>query len=227
MNVTVYSLTDKQTTTVLPEAVFNHPVSERLLAQAIRVYLSNQRQGTKKVKTRGEVSYSTRKIWKQKGTGRARHGSRKAPIFVGGGVAHGPTGLENYTLKLTKKMRRSALYGALTVKAQAQAVSVVDDLSKLDRKTKTMTKLIATLKVKPSSRVLLILDHAYPAVIQAAKNLKNIQPTQVSRLNVYEILNHPNLVFTQKSLSYLENLATPKVQSTAPKTKVTKKSQAL
>jgi large subunit ribosomal protein L4 len=204
MNADVYSLTGKKISTFsLPDSVFNQPASPALLAQAVRVYLSNQRQGTKGVKTRAQVNYSTRKLWRQKGTGRARHGSRKAPIFVGGGVAHGPTGLENYHLKLTKKMRLQALLGALSAKAQAKEIGLLDDTAKADGKTKSFAKFMDALNPGRKSRVLLILDQPYPAVLKAIRNLPNLQATQVTRLHTFEVLNHTLIILTKDAVLML------------------------
>src|SRR3989337_4392523 len=104
MNIDIVNSQNKKVDTMtLPKEIFGLPDNPNLMAQAIRVYLANQHQGSKKTLTRGEVNRTTAKVWKQKGTGRARHGSRKAPIFVGGGIAHGPRGVTAASLKLTKK----------------------------------------------------------------------------------------------------------------------------
>src|SRR3989337_4248642 len=110
--------------TVLPKDVFEKKVKPVILAQAVRVWLSNQRAANAKTKTRTEVSKTTAKMYKQKGTGRARHGSYSAPIFVGGGVAHGPTGGENWKLKLPAKMTKKALLGALSIRAREKKLIV-------------------------------------------------------------------------------------------------------
>src|SRR3989344_7204583 len=114
LTVPVYEISGKEKGSLsLPKEAFSVDVNKALLAQAVRVYQSNQRQGTASTKTRGEVVGSTRKIYRQKGTGRARHGDIKAPIFVGGGVAHGPKSA-NYRKSISQKMRRIALLGALS-----------------------------------------------------------------------------------------------------------------
>src|SRR3990167_8071260 len=109
--------------------------SPQLLAQAIKVYLTNQRQGTKHAKTRGEVAGSGKKIWRQKGTGKARHGDRQAPLFVGGGIAHGPKGNENYKLNLPDKMKRLALRIVLTDKLKDERIVLVKSLKTVKAKT--------------------------------------------------------------------------------------------
>src|SRR3990167_4064766 len=120
----------------LPKEQFGVNASPSLLAQAVRIFLSNQRRAAAKTKTRAEVAKTTAKMYKQKGTGRARHGSYAAPIFVGGGVAHGPSGEQNYKMSLPVKMRRLALLGALSAKAEAKQVMVVTGCEKASGKTK-------------------------------------------------------------------------------------------
>lgn len=205
MQAACYDYTGKKLDPVtLPKSVFEVPAPEALIAQAVSIYLARQRQGTKAVKTRGEVAYSTRKIWKQKGTGRARHGSRKAPIFVGGGVSHGPTGLENYNLKLSQKMRHRSLLGALNLKAQAKNIIIIDDLSPIKPKTKVMQTLLETVASYPKHNLLMILDAPFTSVINAVKNLPKIQSTQVKRLNTYEVMRAHTLILSQKAADYLK-----------------------
>src|SRR5260221_12210434 len=107
MKLTVASTVGQTSTLTVSDAVFGAPVNNGVIAQAVRVYLSNQRQGTSKVKTRGEISRTKKKWFKQKGTGNARHGARTPSLFVGGGVAHGPSGIQNYTLKMPGTMKKS------------------------------------------------------------------------------------------------------------------------
>ena len=126
----------------VPSEIFDVTASDKLLAQYVRVYLANQRQGTNKVKTRSEVKGSTRKIYRQKGTGRARHGAKTAPIFVGGGVAHGPR-LRSFKLKLNKKQRRKALYYSLTLmKKSGDIIRVSLTLSRLEDRTGNIIGLV-------------------------------------------------------------------------------------
>ena len=127
LSLSVYGIDGKEQKTIeLPKDVFAATENKSLLAQAVRVYLVNQRQGNVKVKTRSEVIGSTRKIYRQKGTGKARHGAIKAPIFVGGGVAHGPKQKE-YNLKFNKKEKKLALYGALSSKLKEKKIFGLDE----------------------------------------------------------------------------------------------------
>src|SRR3990167_7073702 len=116
---------EKVEAVTLPKEIFGVEVKPQLLAQAVRVWLSNQRKAFAKTKTRKDVAKTTAKMFKQKGTGRARHGSYAAPIFVGGGVAHGPSGEQNYRMELPKHLKRKALAGALTEKAKAGELTIL------------------------------------------------------------------------------------------------------
>lgn len=223
LTVNVYDHTGKKVSSkTLSKDVFGVEVNPQLLALAVRVYLSNQRQGTKSTQTRSQVSFTGAKLWRQKGTGRARHGSRRAPIFVGGGSAHGPTGNEQYQKKLTKKMRRKALLGSLSQKCTQNQISLIKDFSKIGGKTNQMHKLMQQILKNPSEKTLLILDRPEEIVIRSVKNLSNITTTQASRLNVYEILNHKNLIINLKALDIIAGK--PKKEPSADKKPTPKKS---
>jgi len=149
------------------------------------------------------VAYSTRKIWRQKGTGRARHGSRKAPIFVKGGVAHGPTGNEEYHLKISKRSKKQALYQALTSKMAQHEIAVLLDPEKISGKTQAFDKLIERIVPKKVNRTLMVLDQPSRPIINAAANLKQVTITQAHRLNAYEVLQHQYIILTQASLEII------------------------
>lgn len=181
------------------------------MAQAVRVYLSNQRKAGAKAKTRAEVSGSGRKIWRQKGTGRARHGDRYAPIFVGGGVAHGPTGSENYRLKMSKQMRQQALFSALTSKFKDGEIIVVKDLAKIEPKTKEMEKIMKNLKLKMKNdkvklKILVVLPEVVENVMRAARNIKGVRLVQANMLNTYDVLNGGKLIFMKESIDKLKEI---------------------
>ena len=189
----------------LPKAIFSAKVNPQLMAQAVKVYLSNQRQGTKKAKTRGEVSGSRIKIYRQKGTGRARHGDRYAPIFVGGGVAHGPTGQENYHRTLSKKIRRQALFSALTVKAQDKAVITALSLKPKTPQTKTMVALLKKVADYQSGQKLtLVLSQTSTDIIRSSRNLPGVTVSLARNLHPYLVLNSHKLIFTPDSLDSLK-----------------------
>src|SRR5258708_4404168 len=142
ITVSVYDTAGKEVETMsLPEEIFGAKINKVLMAQAVRVYLANQRQGNASTKTRGEVAGSTRKIYKQKGTGRARHGGIRAPIFVKGGIAHGPKP-QDHSLAMPKKMKRVALFSALTAKLADGQIKVISGLETLEPKTKVMMQTL-------------------------------------------------------------------------------------
>ena len=132
----------------MPKNIFEVKAPDSLIAQAIRVTLTNRRSSFAKTKTRSEVAGTRKKVWSQKGTGNARHGNRTAPIFIGGGIAMGPDGQQNYSLKISKNMKKKALYTLLSKFAASKKILVIDNFSKLDPKTKSGVKLITGLKSK-------------------------------------------------------------------------------
>ncbi|HUV42709.1 MAG TPA: 50S ribosomal protein L4 [Patescibacteria group bacterium] len=192
----------------LPKEIFEAKINQLLMTQAIRVYLSNQRKAGAKTKTRAEVTGSRRKIWRQKGTGRARHGDRYAPIFVGGGRAHSPTGKENYKLKMSKKMKRQALFSALTSKFKEKEIVAVKGLSKVEPKTKIMAAVLASLPLKEKKekkvKILLVLPEVLENVIRASRNLVGIELVQANQLNTYQVLNHQQIVLMEESIKKLK-----------------------
>ena len=155
MNYKVIDITGKETSTVnLEDKVFNSNVNRNLLLQYIRVFLANKRQGTSSTKTRGEVSGGGKKPWKQKGTGRARHGSSRSPIWAGGGISHGPKPVD-WSLSLPKKMKKLSMISALSSKTQASALKIVQDFNFDSPKTKQMEDFMANTSL--TDKTLLIL----------------------------------------------------------------------
>lgn len=182
----------------LPRAVFTASASPKLLAQAVRVYLINKRQGTQSTKTRGEVTGSTRKIYRQKGTGRARHGSIKAPIFVGGGITFGPKP-RDFTAGLPKKMRRKALRVLLSQKAKAQEISVISGLGKLSGKTKDMNMLLQKLNVT-GKKLLLVIGKDMINATRGARNIENVTVRPVSSLSLLDVIASEYIVYAEEAL---------------------------
>jgi large subunit ribosomal protein L4 len=212
---------------VLPSEVFEVESNPGLLAQYLRVYSHNQRQGTAKVQDRSQVSGTTAKVWKQKGTGRARHGSRKAPIFVGGGQAHGPRGTQNYSLSMPKVLKTQALALALTQKAPT--ITLIRGLEKLEAKTKLFDQMFKKINSDLKAKYLLVLDQPFNNVVRGTANLKKVKATQVGRLNAFEILNSAAILMTEASLSDLKsryNTQTVSEPVTEAKTKSTKKTKS-
>lgn len=193
----------------LPKEIFAAKVNDQLMAQAVRVYLANQRRAKAKVKTRAEVKGSRRKIWRQKGTGRARHGDRYAPIFVGGGRAHGPTGEESYKLKLSKKMRKMALFSALTSKFKQDEILVVKGLEKVEPKTKKMVEILKKLtknwKLETRNwKLTIVLPEVIDNVVRGARNIKGVSLTQANLLNTYRVLNGGKFILMKESIDKLK-----------------------
>ena len=194
----------------LPEEVFGAKVNSLLLAQAVRVYLANQRTGTHSTKTRSEITGSTRKIYRQKGTGRARHGDIKAPIFIGGGVAHGPKP-KDYSLDFPSKMKKAALISALSDKWSQGSIKIVKGLEKLPAKTREIISLLSKLSLNFSDKekVLILTSGKMQSILLAARNIRSITTLPVSILNTYEVLSHNNLLITSDALTDLNKRLMP------------------
>ena len=144
--IDVYTITGTKSGQIeLPKEIFAAKVNKPLMAQAVRVYLGNQRRSGARAQTRSEVNRTKAKWFRQKGTGHARHGARSAPIFVGGGKAHGPTGEENYHLKMSQAMKKKALFSALTARLNDNEIMVIKDLAKIEPKTKKMSEILNKL----------------------------------------------------------------------------------
>jgi len=183
----------------LPSEIFAVKINPALIAQSVRVYQANQRLGTHNTKTRAEVIGSTRKIYRQKGTGRARHGDIKAPIFVGGGVAHGPKP-NDYSLTLPRKMRRLALFGALTNKLTGGKIKIINDFEIAKPQTRQMVEILKNLQL---SNVLLVLPEKIQNVILSARNIEGVDTVDARLINTYEILAHQNILFMKEAVPVL------------------------
>lgn len=203
LTIDVYGLDGKVAGKIsLPEEIFGEKVNKTLLAQAVRVYLANKRQGNASTKTRGEVDGSTRKIYRQKGTGRARHGSVRAPIFVKGGIVFGPKP-RDFSLDLPKKMRRKALYSALAAKLNDGEVKVLSGLEAIEPKTKNFASAMKNLGLV-EKKLLLVLSEDVQAVKRAARNVQGVSSTVVKRLNAYDVLNNKNVVVTKDAIEEMK-----------------------
>ncbi|MEN3029011.1 MAG: 50S ribosomal protein L4 [Aquificaceae bacterium] len=179
--------------------VFGVEVKKHVLWEVVKWQLAGRRQGTHSTKTRGEVSYSGRKLLPQKGTGNARHGDRGANIFVGGGVAHGPKP-RDYSYSLPKKVRKLALRMALSLKAQEKSLLLVDEIQLGEvPKTKKALELLKALQVE-REKVLLVLPQKEEVVYRSFRNLPNVRVLPVEGLNVYDILWADRLILTAEAL---------------------------
>lgn len=185
----------------LSDVLFAGPVNKKLLAQAILVYRSNLRQGTGASKTRSQITATTKKWYRQKGTGNARHGAKSAHIFVGGGVAHGPDGSANWSKKLTKKLKSKALVAALS--AQADKVYVSSHLDELTGKTQEAVALLAPLQ-KEFKKILLVAHNASEKTLRAVRNIDNVLIVPAYQLTALEVSMAHAIVITPAALEVLE-----------------------
>ena len=201
LTVDIFDTVGKSAGTVtLPEALFGAKVNPVLMAQAVRVYLVNQRQGTVSTKTRGEVDGSTRKIYRQKGTGRARHGGIRAPIFVKGGVAHGPKP-KDYNLSLSKNMKKAAFASALTAKLHGNGIKVVTGVEKLGMKTKSFAEAFAKWGLDEKKRsALVVLPKDSKEMYKGMRNLAGVDVTTAARLNTFEVLKYKTVVLLKDTV---------------------------
>jgi large subunit ribosomal protein L4 len=186
----------------LRDDIFGIKPNVAVMHQALVRQLANRRLGTHKAKTRGEVSGTTAKWFHQKGTGRARHGDRKAPIFVGGGQAHKPVP-RDYTQKMPRKMRRLALRSALSAKTAAAELIVLDKLVLEAPKTAEVVKLLKSLEISGSAVIL--LPERNENVEMSARNLENVKTLRAGYLNVRDLLGHTYVIMPKEAVSLIES----------------------
>ncbi|WP_462266399.1 50S ribosomal protein L4 [Mucilaginibacter sp.] len=204
MEVNVFNVSGQETgaKVQLPDAVFGIEPNEHAVYLDVKLYLANQRQGTHKSKQRNEIAGSTRKLYKQKGTGGARAGSVKSPLFNGGGRVFGPQP-RDYSFKLNKKLKALARKTALTYKAQDNSIVVLEDFSFDTIKTKNYIKLVADLNLG-NEKTLLVLPAADNNVYLSSRNLKKAKVITADQLNTYDVLNAGKLLLTTGSVKTLE-----------------------
>ena len=193
----------------LPKEVFGVDVpNHELLKLAYDAFLANSRQASATTKTRGEVRGGGKKPWKQKGTGRARFGSTRNPIWRHGGIVFGPRGNENYKLKLSKTSKRVAIRQALTLANEAKKITVSD--IKTTGKTAEIAKFIADKKFKRDRRVLLVVDEKTPELIRATNNLQSALLVRAQYLSVYYVLNADQIIMTPAAVKVIDAWLNPK-----------------
>jgi large subunit ribosomal protein L4 len=190
----------------LAESVFGIEPNDHAIYLDVKQYLANQRQGTHKSKERNEVAGSTRKIKKQKGTGTARAGSIKSPVFRGGGRIFGPRP-RNYGFKLNKKVKQLARMSALAYKAKEESISVLENFTFDAPKTKSYLGLLNGLSLN-SKKTLLVLAENDQNVVLSSRNIQNTQVTTAANLNTYEIMKADTLIFSEGAIQLLEELYT-------------------
>ena len=203
-NVSVFDMNGKKVSDLaLAESVFGIEPNSYAMHLCVVNYLANQRQGTQSTRTRSEVIGGGKKPWKQKGTGRARQGSTRAPQWTHGGIAHGPKPRE-YGFSINKKVRRLAMKSAFSSKVAAEELVVLDDL-KLDAiKTKEVVKVLTALET--GKKVLLVLPENNDVLYRSARNIAGVKVSTVNTLNVYDILNCDTMLVLKDSVAKIEEV---------------------
>ncbi len=203
-SIKVYNMKGEEVETInISDEIFAAEINKPALHAVVKAYLSNQRQGTQSTLTRAEVSGGGRKPWRQKGTGRARHGSIRSPQWTHGGVAFGPKP-RKYKLSVNKKIKRTAMFSALTSKVSEGSFIVIDNITLDEYKTKTFIAFLEAVGALDKS--LVVLDKVDDKVIKSAANIPAVTTMQINTINVYEILRHNKMVITKEALLKLEEV---------------------
>lgn len=205
LKVAVYNQEGKKVKdTKLNETIFGIEPNNQAIFDMVLLQRASWRQGTHKVKNRTEVKGGGKKPWRQKGTGRARQGSIRAPQWRGGGVVFGPTPVRNYKLKMNKKVRRLALKSALSQKVIDQELTVLDTLVLDAVKTKSMVKVLENLEA--NRKTLIVMDEVNETVALSARNIPGVKVIDSKGLNVYDILDNTKLVITEAAIKAVEEV---------------------
>lgn len=202
--VDVYNIEGKKVSDIeLADSVFGIEPNENVVHSILKNYLANQRQGTQNTKTRAEVSGGGKKPWRQKGTGRARQGSTRAPQWIKGGIALGPKP-RSYRYTVNKKERRLAIKSVLSSKVLEKELTVVDKLELKEIKTKSMVNALAALKVE--GKTLIILPENDKNVVMSARNIKGVKTISANNINIFDLLKYGNLILPVDTVKKLEEV---------------------
>lgn len=202
--VNVYNMLGEQVGEIeLNEDIFGIEVNQHVVYEVVKNQLANKRQGTQSAKTRAEVRGGGRKPWRQKGTGRARQGSIRAPHFSGGGVSFAPKP-RDYSYSVPKKVKRLAMKSALTSKVLNNEIIVIDEINFDSPKTKDMVNFLA--KIKADKKALIVMGEKKENVIKSANNIPNVQTALVNTLNVYDILKYNSFIITKDAVRKVEEV---------------------
>jgi large subunit ribosomal protein L4 len=193
----------------LPEAVFGVPLNEPLIHEAVRSFLANRRAGTSATKTRGDVSGSGRKLWKQKGTGRARIASLRSPLWKGGGNAHGPQP-RDWSYNLPKKMRKRAMCSAISERLREGNLVIISEWSLEHPKTKEFLGTLGTLKL--SGKTLIVDSLKNTKLMLASRNVQTTKVVNSYGVNIYDLVNHQKVVLTPKTVEELVGILQPRAK---------------
>jgi large subunit ribosomal protein L4 len=200
----------------LSDAVFDAPLNEALIHAAVKNYMQNARQGTSATKTRGNVQGSGRKLWKQKGTGRARVASLRSPLWKGGGNVHGPQP-RDWSTKLPKKMRRGALRAALSERVREGNLIVIDDFSIANPKTRDFVGTLTTLGLRnkdKQTKTLIVDSLDNENLIRSSRNIQKTKVTNSYGVNIYDLLYHEKLIVSRTAVQELSELLDPMREKT-------------
>ena len=211
MNVKIYNQQGEETGMIdLPEAVFGVKWNADLVHQVVTAYAANRRQGSAQAKTRAEVRGGGKKPWRQKGTGRARHGSIRSPIWKGGGVTHGPRADKDYTKKINKKMAKRALFTVLSAKARDHEIVMVDDMALAEAKTKHAAEFFKNFsaperfpRMKKGNGVLIAMPEKNDTIRRAVRNIPYAAVDEARNLNAYEVMQYKYVMFPKKAIEAL------------------------
>ena len=202
--VDVYDLNGKKVSDIeLAENVFGIEPNEAIVHSVLKNYLANQRQGTQSTKTRSEVSGGGRKPWRQKGTGRARQGSTRAPQWIKGGIALGPKP-RSYRYTVNKKERRLAIRSVLSSKVLEKELTVLDKIELKEIKTKSMVKALSALKLE--GKTLIVLPENNTNVVMSARNIEGVKTISANNINVFDLLKYNNLVLPVDTVKKVEEV---------------------
>lgn len=202
-SVSVFNMAGAQVGEIeLNDAVFNRQINTSLMHQAVVLYLASQRRGTHAVKSRGMVSGGGKKPWRQKGTGRARVGSSRNPVWRGGGVAFGPQP-RSYAFSMPRKQRRIALASALTDKVQNGNLIVLDELAFETPKTKDMISVLSKFE---AGNALVVFAGENDNAVKSARNIVGVTPVKSEGVNTYNILNHDKVIITKEAVAQLQEV---------------------
>ena len=202
--VNVYNMSGEQVEELdLREDIFGIEINQHAVYQAVKNQLANKRQGTQSTKTRAEVRGGGKKPWRQKGTGRARHGSSRSPIWTGGGITFAPKP-RDYSYKIPKKVKRLALKSVLTSKVQNNEMIIIDEIKIDTPRTKDMLELLS--KLNADKKALIVLDTNDKNVIKSANNIPNVATALVNTINVYDILKYNSFIITKEAVKKVEEV---------------------
>lgn len=204
IDLTVHNINGENVGEVsLKDSIFNTKINKYLIHQVIKYYLANRRRGTASTKSRGEVRGGGAKPWKQKGTGRARAGTNRSPIWVGGGTVFGPAP-RDYSFSLPKKMKVAALKSALSDKLENKEIIIIDELLLKENKTSEMVKILKNLQA--FKKPLIITEKEDNVVVLSVRNIKGAKVIPVSKLNTYDLVNQGKIIITKKALQQIEEV---------------------